>query len=256
MHYCLQVPELVSNIFQYCRANDEAVYRRSPRLKSLPALAQTCQFFLAPALDAHWHTIPSLEPLLNLLPQDVVELRTGRYSSKPLLYVKPSIQRRDFSRWMYYSPRVKAIDTSYYALPFSILEIDNSVYDVLLSVSDSGDPLLPNIQDITTGIRFIHTSLTLLNLLFNQHVRRIMVIDSSDDEADFDDELPWAELAAIIKHRNVGEGVIDVTINLRFFAENTSIHSPRPLTQQILNYSRLRKLDLRSFWLPDAAMVA
>ncbi len=44
--------------------------------KSLVCLARTCRLFRDTALDALWHTIPSLIPLLYTFPSDLCSIRS------------------------------------------------------------------------------------------------------------------------------------------------------------------------------------
>ncbi|KAJ3511321.1 hypothetical protein NLJ89_g4162 [Agrocybe chaxingu] len=228
MHACLQVPELLFNIFQYCHDNDEAEADIAPpEERSLPALARTCRYFLEPALDVHWHTISSLGPLLFLLPDDIVKLERARndiFTPDSILHIDRKIQKSEFSRWMYYSPRVKAIDTRYVGGALQYTQIPCYIYDILLSLDDKGKRLLPNLRDITVEILCFTSNRSFFSLLFNQSIRRIAIVDGSRvSRNDFDYEPIWTGLAALLTEKNVGG---------------------------------LKRLDLRSFQLSDASMVA
>ena len=64
LHPCLQVPELVDMIFRWL--GRDPIY--GPR--TLSSLARTCRWFLEPALDVLWSNLPSVGPLMCVLPAD------------------------------------------------------------------------------------------------------------------------------------------------------------------------------------------
>lgn len=64
LHPCLQVPELVDMIFRWL--GEDPVY--APM--TLNSLARTCHWFLEPALDVLWSNLPSIGPLICVLPED------------------------------------------------------------------------------------------------------------------------------------------------------------------------------------------
>jgi hypothetical protein len=61
MHHCLEVTEILVNIFEHC-ADDW-------RCKLLP-LALTCKYFLEPSLNALWGGRRSVVELLKTFPSD------------------------------------------------------------------------------------------------------------------------------------------------------------------------------------------
>lgn len=68
---CLAVDEILQNILCHCRT-DELKTRR----KTAYNVALTCKMLLDPGLDELWRVLLSLQPLLSLVPNDVVALDT------------------------------------------------------------------------------------------------------------------------------------------------------------------------------------
>jgi hypothetical protein len=60
MHHCLDIPELICIIFELVSSNRDIV-----------ALALTCKTFRDPALRTLWAKLPSFDPLVRCLPNDI-----------------------------------------------------------------------------------------------------------------------------------------------------------------------------------------
>jgi hypothetical protein len=75
MHRALFVDELARSIVSHCEDASSDCERR----RTLFRLGLTCKALLGPALDALWGRLPSVSPLLKLVP-DVV-IRDGIYVS-------------------------------------------------------------------------------------------------------------------------------------------------------------------------------
>ncbi|KAF5361643.1 hypothetical protein D9758_007301 [Tetrapyrgos nigripes] len=100
MHHCLQVVEILQNIFKFLRADHDA------QLGTLANLALTCRTFQEPALDALWWSISSLDPLRRLMPDDLWD----RVENSELRQVsRRRIEPSDFIRWSFYVGRVRKI---------------------------------------------------------------------------------------------------------------------------------------------------
>jgi hypothetical protein len=65
MHYIFKVNELLGLI----------VFQLSDDGQTLVQLAQTCKLFMAAALPVIWRELPSIAPLLKLLPNDAVSVQ-------------------------------------------------------------------------------------------------------------------------------------------------------------------------------------
>lgn len=65
MHHCLSIPEVLTLIFKSVgyQGQNSQICRTT-----LAALARTCHVFSSPALDILWHELPSLGPLLKIIP--------------------------------------------------------------------------------------------------------------------------------------------------------------------------------------------
>jgi hypothetical protein len=72
MHPALHVDELVRLIVQHC---NDLPYKEHQR--TLFNLALTCKPLLEPALDSLWSRLPSVIPLMSLLPG--LYVRDGKY---------------------------------------------------------------------------------------------------------------------------------------------------------------------------------
>lgn len=75
MHPALHVDELVRLIVQHC---DDLPYKEHQ--STLFNLALTCKPLLEPALDSLWSRLPSVIPLMSLLPG--LYVRDGKYVRK------------------------------------------------------------------------------------------------------------------------------------------------------------------------------
>jgi hypothetical protein len=71
MHPALRIYDILECICQHLLSTDS--------LDTLAKLARTCSAFMDPALNALWHTIPSLEPLVRCLSDDVWAVRRTMY---------------------------------------------------------------------------------------------------------------------------------------------------------------------------------
>ncbi len=82
MHHCLRIGEIVSQIFYELdshiydtrmRFPRRIVHRSESALRTLAALARTCQAFREPALDVLWREIPDLFVMINhLIPAELL----------------------------------------------------------------------------------------------------------------------------------------------------------------------------------------
>jgi hypothetical protein len=79
MHRCLDIPEIVTEIFSALKM----VTRGRRYLKTLSSLAVTKQGFSEAALDLLWESQTSLAPLVACLPADAV----SREGSFPVVLV-------------------------------------------------------------------------------------------------------------------------------------------------------------------------
>ena len=78
MHRCLLIPELSSQISEYCtQLQDVSSAIDRDDLRTLFALARTCRALLTPALDVMWYRQHTLVHLFKCLPGDLWELTTS-----------------------------------------------------------------------------------------------------------------------------------------------------------------------------------
>lgn len=81
MHPALQIYDIIECICQHLATTNS--------LDALAKLARTSSIFLDPALNALWHTIPSLEPLVRCLPDDAWAVKHTRYHHPALVSQTP-----------------------------------------------------------------------------------------------------------------------------------------------------------------------
>ncbi|KAI0350578.1 hypothetical protein OH77DRAFT_1056686 [Trametes cingulata] len=83
--------------------------------KALSACAQTCRLLSEPALDALWHTVTSLDPLIFTLPPDVLSgtpvLRYRHVSGATYVQLARAVVPEDLSRYCGYAARVHVISS-------------------------------------------------------------------------------------------------------------------------------------------------
>jgi hypothetical protein len=67
MHRCLEVLDILLNVFDYVYADEQ------DGVCQLSLVSRTCRTFQAPALDILWRSLPNLVPLVKSLPASVLE---------------------------------------------------------------------------------------------------------------------------------------------------------------------------------------
>lgn len=80
MHQALRISELMDQISWHTDRS------------SLPSLALTCHAFEGPALDALWRDLPSIEPLVNCIPGELVSNSYSGYFSHSVICVDTRYQ--------------------------------------------------------------------------------------------------------------------------------------------------------------------
>ncbi|KAL0961253.1 hypothetical protein HGRIS_006215 [Hohenbuehelia grisea] len=161
MHRCLKIAEIVhnvvNNISPYMNQDCDAIVD----LASVANFALTCRAFTEPALDRLWYELPSLRPLLQLLPEDSWELirvkplseDTGSDSDSDDGWVGPTYLFR-FTRtlqpndWMHFSAYARRV-RSFMHVQESVTEISVAV-SVLrdLSLHKPFTRLLPRLREL------------------------------------------------------------------------------------------------------------
>ncbi|RDB17145.1 hypothetical protein Hypma_001796 [Hypsizygus marmoreus] len=137
MHFCLQVPELSSNICTFLREDKVA----GPSV--LARLARTHSKFQDPALDALWYSQKSLFHLLNCLPSDAFKVDVSSPVHPHTLYLTRDLYPDDYERVHYYSRRIRVL-----GLNWKSPSVQPIVISVLWSQQETCGLLLPNLREL------------------------------------------------------------------------------------------------------------
>ncbi|KDQ62040.1 hypothetical protein JAAARDRAFT_189414 [Jaapia argillacea MUCL 33604] len=99
MHPCLQIPEILHNIFSDLNYHPDA----------LAALARTCWTFHNPASDVLWHEIKDFAVLLKTMPADSwMEEEDAGSGRNRLSFTRP-LSSSDWTRFRAYTSRVRSL---------------------------------------------------------------------------------------------------------------------------------------------------
>ncbi|PIL30709.1 hypothetical protein GSI_06877 [Ganoderma sinense ZZ0214-1] len=131
-------------------------------LRTLPSLATTSHFFLEPALDALWYTLPNYGILVYLLPRDAwtvdsvadepPDIPEEERINPPVRCVSMTrrLTEEEFKRIQYYTPRVKRIQERCPLFPRRLrayfMRYDHSILGALAHWCSPESPLFPNLR--------------------------------------------------------------------------------------------------------------
>ncbi|KAM5534999.1 hypothetical protein V8D89_011372 [Ganoderma adspersum] len=127
------------------------------QLQTLQSLARTCRDFHEHALNALWHTIPSLALLVYTLPQDAWEpvertVESREDPTHPVLHVQMTLRRQlvadDLLRWKHYAHRIVrilAFESEWFPERTRFHELSPSLMGALVSFFPN-PPLLSNLS--------------------------------------------------------------------------------------------------------------
>ncbi|KAM5542204.1 hypothetical protein V8D89_004077 [Ganoderma adspersum] len=123
-------------------------------LRTLPSLARASRFFLEPALDALWDTLPDYGILVYLLPRDAWAVDVIDELGRPLFQyvsiVRP-LTEDELKRVQYYAPRVKRIQELCPLFPNHLrgyVTYESSVLEAFASHCPPEKPLFPNLRTL------------------------------------------------------------------------------------------------------------
>ncbi|KAF8065072.1 hypothetical protein FPV67DRAFT_167905 [Lyophyllum atratum] len=258
MHRCLQIPEILANIFSHLLHHDASVWPRYGS-KDLAHVARTCRTLSGPALDALWYSQTSLLPLLKCM-------RGFGRSSEPGAFVRPppfhndtdirtelqilhrAISPSDYQRLHVYSSRIKEIIFPHQEEQVSIHPV---VFSTLLSQEALYGSLLPKLHRLSIDLEHftgqgVYARLTVGDSLRSIHIGtsnwRIDVTSWEDRMASF---TGWKNVAAILE---------PYTSNLENFTlgPNLSRHKRRygslaPMAELYHSFYNLHTLDTHNF---------
>ncbi|KAF9467213.1 hypothetical protein BDZ94DRAFT_1249858 [Collybia nuda] len=166
MHPCLNISEVLSNIFKYVLedvpSGEVPEITRWPEAGSmtLAALARTCKAFSEPALNVLWYRQPSLAPLLNCLPVDCYQVteivRGDRMFINTVMTITRDLTPSDFERVRHHAKRIRSIGFSYPA-SFSKYKtphrLDPQVLCTVRDATRGHSRLLPSLKHLRIALR-------------------------------------------------------------------------------------------------------
>ncbi|PIL29896.1 hypothetical protein GSI_07806 [Ganoderma sinense ZZ0214-1] len=159
-------------------------------LRTLPSLATTSRFFLEPALDALWDTLPDYGILVHLLPKDALAVDVMDELESPNLpeefrsplfqyvsIVRP-LTEDEVKRVEYYTPRVKRIQELCPLFPNHLrghVTYESSVLAAFASHWSPEKPLFPNLRilDLSPATGQYGLYFRFFYVLFGPHLRKI-----------------------------------------------------------------------------------
>ncbi|TFK34547.1 hypothetical protein BDQ12DRAFT_715225 [Crucibulum laeve] len=147
MHPCLEIDELFTAIAKEVRFGSHI---KKPGRVNVFSLVKTCRAFKDPALGVLWSLITTPMPLLNLLPNDLREIKAMEFEGREVetLTFKRAAIPSDWERFDHYAQLViKFGDTG---PPARFVNIDPKVLQIL---AGRGKVLLPNMQKIVLTSR-------------------------------------------------------------------------------------------------------
>ncbi|TFK54425.1 hypothetical protein OE88DRAFT_1655078 [Heliocybe sulcata] len=128
MHAVFYIPEILTAIFR------DVVAAGAPR-HSLAVLASVCKAWKEVALDEGWQVLPSVQPLLKILPHRQLRAAPGKIR---FAWAR-NFTRADWARLQYYAQRVRNLRLD-----------DKTRLSPVLSLArrsrEAGSPLLPNLR--------------------------------------------------------------------------------------------------------------
>ncbi|KAF9523789.1 hypothetical protein CPB83DRAFT_862289 [Crepidotus variabilis] len=263
MHRCLRTPELLLNIFQQIRY-DGGPKELGLNQSTLAALARTCKDFKEPALDTLWYSMDSFLPLLRCLPSHALEInvvRTERSRIRvpyPKISVRESLQSDDFSRLLYYAPRIRVfhLDQSVYATGPPDPFIDESAYERLLSAKSTSGPLLPNIKRLTLPLAHLIGSSPIPQLIVGSQLQHLGISGTCENTID---RVNWEDFSRLLDSANVRLSLVNLSISLvdvYGYLTPFYVSCPTKFLSILAGSRQLSKLDLESFRVKDAGTVA
>ncbi|KAI0917094.1 hypothetical protein AcV7_009823 [Taiwanofungus camphoratus] len=176
MHPCLQIPELMSIIFEMVL--DDTL----GGAKTLATLARTCSCFHNLALDILWRTLPTLAPLIKCLSEDKWAEKTDAVGRRVVELVG-SLEDSDLSRFSSYAARVKVL-RRYHSPATSLLRmrVHEDTFSKLYASRPFGS-LLPNLREFEWRQSFkdpANDVAHLLVLLLNPKITNMSVYMTMD----------------------------------------------------------------------------
>ncbi|KAF9467018.1 hypothetical protein BDZ94DRAFT_1250325 [Collybia nuda] len=167
MHPCLQINEILTNIFESTRELEATEHPRFPLWpakgsKNLAALARACKTFSEPALDLLWEFQPSLAPLVRCLPGDALAVKARKitfFIRHDELMITRDLSPSDWERVNHYARRIRTIGCyEKHKLEWSRLSFDALATLQLCKIGPG--PILPNLLHFSACIsHFLHAPL-------------------------------------------------------------------------------------------------
>ncbi|KAH9949853.1 hypothetical protein B0H21DRAFT_687827 [Amylocystis lapponica] len=223
-------------------------------IATLPAFARSCQVFRNPALDVLWHSLPTLAPLIMVMPSDLwIMDTTSKFGRKRHITFSRPLVPNDFIRFLVYAPRIQSLNHGRQLLHLNTYAISPSILQRLNSYRPL-PTLLPNLQSLRWSWSVTETDLPCLKVLSGPKLRDfdLSVYGSVQPDA-FDNVLkpltissPRLAYFSIYTLEHLRAPLMDI---LRCFHHLTSFKCNTSLTTQALSHlsslSSLQSLDAK-----------
>ncbi|KAG8214925.1 hypothetical protein J3R82DRAFT_10112 [Butyriboletus roseoflavus] len=144
IHRCLLISEILCLILEFIRQFDESPeselkWDRASGRRTLASLARTCRTLSAPALDALWMRLDSLDPLIKVLPR-----RMWAKKHYPFV-VRMFMGEKQWATFRKYAERVRFVRGPCWRVSATI---QHNVIAALARYPKASFPLLPNLTEL------------------------------------------------------------------------------------------------------------
>lgn len=264
MHHCLEIQEILAEIFQYISSEPCSDRVRSPPA-TLAGLARTCTTFTDPATDVLWHTQPAdLFNLINCLPSHAVEVipqRTPMFHSGLKLAIKRDVIRpEDFSRVFYYSAKIKVMSNSRYksyhprraSLAPSVSLADDAL-DHIRKINSGKGPLVPNVRELEVLLNDFKGEASLPHLVIGSALKSMEVV-YRDNEISPSKPVPQlVTLAEVLGAASSLPTTLKLDMENEYF-ERHILDSPPAIVELLPHLTNVTFLNINSLKLSDVGV--
>ncbi|KAH6912239.1 hypothetical protein BKA70DRAFT_1184866 [Coprinopsis sp. MPI-PUGE-AT-0042] len=143
MHRCLAIPEVLDSIFSNELCTSKALWR----------LARTCKAFHEPAIRNLWRHLANFDPILSLLPRDIMALDNDALVTG-IIHIDWCVHKARIKsaleRIQHYARYIRRLDWGWaykYSSPPKYA-VHHSVFRKLYEHEDCPRPLFPNLKEV------------------------------------------------------------------------------------------------------------